>query len=130
MCRCVLTPSMADRLFLIEPGFEDPACSASAPAEDGTLYHCPECLPLEGLIALYPQVFADLDVVRVPYQRPRHDVVEIFGEENQGLPKLLLDDRESTDSDSVAHPSSSVVEGLDAIVKTLCQRYDLPTPHC
>src|SRR6478609_11598719 len=94
MCRCVLTPSMADRLFLIEPGFEDPACSASAPAEDGTLYHCPECLPLEGLIALYPQVFADLDVVRVPYQRPRHDVVAIFGEENQGLHKLLLDDRE------------------------------------
>ena len=79
---------------LIEPGYEDPACSASAPAEDGTLYHCPECLPLEGLIALYPQVFADLDVVRVPYQRPRHDVVAIFGEENQGLPKLLLDDRE------------------------------------
>jgi hypothetical protein len=85
----ILMRSMADRLFLIEPGFEDPDYSQSTP-EGGTLYLCPACLPLEGLIALYSQALAGLDVVRVPFNRPRHDVVAVFGEENQTLPKLLL----------------------------------------
>ena len=121
---------MADRLFLIEPGFEDPACLPPEQAETCTLFVCPECLPLEGLLALYPKALADLDVVRVPFERPRQEVAAIFGEGNQSLPKLLLDHSGAANSGSPTHEKFSVVDGPQAILSALCQRYSVPAPHC
>lgn len=59
-----------DRIFLIEPGFEDPQ-------SPGELFVCPHCNAIEGLLAAFPDRAARLDIQRVPFPRPRVPVIAV-----------------------------------------------------
>jgi hypothetical protein len=70
-----------DRLLLLKPDFMD--------QDQGPCY-CPACATLEGLLGFYPQLRDSLDVVYLDFPRPRAAVIAEIGEENQGLPALVL----------------------------------------
>src|SRR4051812_50017691 len=72
-----------DRLFLLRPGFEDPAFP-------GRRFYCWHCALIEGLLVSFPQLADKLDVERIAWPRPRHAVIALAGEENQSLPLLVL----------------------------------------
>ncbi|MDM9645571.1 DUF3088 domain-containing protein [Rhizobium sp. S163] len=72
-----------DTLFLIAPGFVDPK-------QPGQTFVCPHCNAIEGLLSSFPELSSRIDVHRVPFPRPRRDVIEAVGEENQSLPVLVL----------------------------------------
>jgi len=74
-----------DRLFLLKPGFEDPAYP-------GQLFYCWHCALIEGVLASFPALGDRLDIERVDWQRPRRAVIELAGEDNQNLPLLVLKD--------------------------------------
>ncbi len=70
-------------LFLLEPDFLDPAMGEGP-------WYCPHCAQVEGLLAMYPQLRARLDIRRVGFAKPRTAIVEILGPEVQACPMLVL----------------------------------------
>ena len=69
-------------LFMLNPWYDD---------EQGPFY-CPDCGVVEGFFAYSPGVKDQIKIVLVDYQRPRKNIIEYLGEENQGSPVLVLDD--------------------------------------
>ncbi len=71
-----------DKLFLLKPDFRD---GGNGP------YYCPSCATVEGILAFYPALRATLDIHYLDFPRPRPAVIAELGEQNQGLPVLVLD---------------------------------------
>jgi uncharacterized damage-inducible protein DinB len=75
-------------LFLLEPDFLDPEMGDPAMGEGP--WYCPHCAQVEGLLAMYPQLRARLDIRRVGFAKPRSAIVEFLGPEVQSCPMLVL----------------------------------------
>ncbi len=100
---------MKDTLYLLAPGFEDPA-------HPGKTFYCWHCALMEGVLASFPELAARLEVRRIPWPRPRQDVVRLLGEENQSLPVLVL-------------AEGGFLNDKDAILTALSERHGFPHPH-
>ena len=74
-----------EKLFLLNPNFQDLKV-------DGTeqLYYCPHCAMIEGLLKYYPNLKNFIEIIYVDFQRPRKQIIELIGEENQGCPSLVI----------------------------------------
>ena len=72
---------MKDQLYLLRPGFHN--------AGVGPLY-CGDSLPVEGLLSFFPQLRTLIDVHYLEFPRPRSVLVSALGEQNQGIPVLIL----------------------------------------
>ena len=75
-----------DVLFLLTPGFTDPARDAQ-----GTKYYCPDCAFMEGVLHYHPGLRERLEIRYVSFPRPRREIVSLVGEAHQGCPNLILD---------------------------------------
>ena len=75
---------MKDKLYLIKPDFID---NGQGP------FYCPDSLAVEGMLGFYPQLREQIDVQYVEFQRPREVIIRELGEENQGLPVLIIDEK-------------------------------------
>jgi len=73
-----------DTLFIIKAPFEDAALQGT--------WFCTACATMEGALLANPHWATHIDVKRLPFPRPRHDVITLIGEENQSLPVLVLAD--------------------------------------
>jgi hypothetical protein len=111
-----------DRLFLLRPGFEDPAYP-------GQRFYCWHCALIEGVLASFPQLAAKLDVERIPGPRPRREVVALLGEENQSLPLLVLADGAISPHQTGNHRGRAFIADKDAILSALSERHGFPDPH-
>ncbi|GAA4769583.1 DUF3088 domain-containing protein [Stakelama sediminis] len=98
-----------DRLYLLDREFDD----AVLP---GRSFYCKDCVTVEGLLALFPEQAKALDVIRVPYPRPRAQVVEAIGEENQNLPALVF-------------AGGGFVNEIEALLAALHTRHGFPERH-
>ena len=107
-----------DRLFLLEPGFEDA----------GGAWVCHDCTAMEGYLQQFPHLREALEVVYSPFPRPRAAVVELVGEANQGLPLLVLGD--AFDSPEARdHEGVRFVAESRPIMRYLAARYGSAPPH-
>lgn len=108
---------MKDILFLLRPGFTDPAYP-------GDVFYCWHCALMEGILASFPDLAQKLDVRRIAWPRPRAEVVELTGPENQSLPVLVL-------TSEPVGPSGApqFINDKDEILKALSARYGFPLPH-
>lgn len=70
-----------DILFLLKAGFED---------GPGGAFYCPDCAQISGVLGYFPQLRYQLDIRYVDYPRPRAEIVEVLGAENQSCPVLIL----------------------------------------
>lgn len=100
---------MRDRLYLLEPGFQDPAFP-------GETFYCWHCALLEGVLASFPDLAARLDVHRIAWPRPRRPLIDLLGEAHQSLPVLVLGD-------------GCFLDDKDAILEALSTRHGFPRPH-
>lgn len=108
-----------DQLFLLRPGFHDAL---------GGPWFCPWCARLEGLLAYSPHLSAQLDICRVPFERPRAAVVALLGEAQQACPVLVLDPANQW------HEARKALNGrlflvADEMLPYLAERYGVPRPH-
>jgi hypothetical protein len=101
-------PVIRDRLFLLDHEFADPAFG-------GRLFYCKDCMTIEGLLAAFPDRAAKLDVIHVPWPRPRVEVVAALGDENQNLPSLVWD--------------GGFVNEIEALLAALHTRHGFPERH-
>lgn len=111
-----------DLLLLLEPGFTDPAYP-------GERFVCPHGVPIEGLLASDPERAARLDVRRVPFARPRHDVIAALDEAHQGLPALVLGDEQPAPDDAKALGDKRFVTDTPRILALLAERHGFPKVH-
>ena len=98
-----------DTLFLLEHEFADPALGGER------VFYCKDCITIEGLLAAFPERARDLDVIRVPWPRPRAAVVDAIGAENQNLPALVWD--------------GGFANEIEALLSALHQRHGFPERH-
>ncbi|WP_394202146.1 DUF3088 family protein [Shewanella waksmanii] len=68
----------------------------SMPFEDGpdTTWICSHCAMIEGALLFNPHWQQHVDIQRISFEKPRQDVVDILGEQNQWLPVLILTKQE------------------------------------
>ena len=72
-----------DILFLLKPDFDDTALP-------GPKFICPYCTFFEGMISIFPIIEDYVDIKRIDFERPRHEIVNHIGEANQSCPTLVL----------------------------------------
>jgi hypothetical protein len=109
-----------DKLFLIAPGFSDPK-------HPGVTFVCPSCNSIEGLLAGFPDLALKIDVQRVPFARPRADVIAAVGEDNQALPVLVLAGDAPPDA---KHADGKAFTSETArILELLSERHGFPRLH-
>jgi hypothetical protein len=112
-----------DQLFLLRPDWTD----------QGRDWFCMACAAVEGFLGYYPAVRDRLDIAYLPYERPRHPVVDLLGEAHQNLPVLIL-------AAPFAHPDLREGDLLEAkgrrfatnegpITRYLAARYGVSPPH-
>ena len=115
-------PFPRDRLILLQTKFRDP----DYPGEQ---FYCEDCMLMEGLLKAFPSLNDSLEVVRVPWPRPRQAVVELLGSENQNLPVLVLND------EGIGGPGVRNINGMRfvsdkaAILEVLSIRHAIPMLH-
>ncbi|MFC5066975.1 DUF3088 domain-containing protein [Flaviflagellibacter deserti] len=113
---------MRDRLFLLRPGFEDPAYP-------GQIFFCWHCALIEGVLASFPQLATNLDVERIPWPRPRMEVIRAAGEGNQSLPLLMLAEGEKPPHQTGSFEGRALIADKDAILIALSERHGFPRAH-
>lgn len=111
-----------DKLFLLLPGFEDPAYP-------GQRFYCWHCALMEGVLASFPALAAKVDVERIAFPRPRLPVVALVGEAHQNLPLLVLADDAPGDLATGVHGGVRFVDDKDRILVALSRRHGFPVPH-
>jgi hypothetical protein len=111
-----------DLLLLLEPGFTDPA-------HPGERFVCPHGVAIEGLLAGEPERAVRLDVKRVPFPRPRPDVIEALDEAHQGLPVLVLGDEQPIPDDVQTLGDKRFVTDTKRILALLAERHGFPKVH-
>lgn len=111
-----------DKLFLLRPGFEDPAYP-------GQRFYCWHCALMEGVLASFPELAARLDVERVAWPRPRLPVIELIGEESQSLPLLVLTEKETSPHQTGTYMARAFISEKDKILAALSERHGFPAPH-
>lgn len=111
-----------DILFLLKPGFTDPAL----PGQD---FYCWSCALMEGVLASFPALGANLDVRRIAFPRPREEVIALVGEANQSLPLLVLADDAPAGLPAKNHEGRRFANGNMEILDLLHRRHGFPPPH-
>ena len=111
-----------DLLFLLRPGFEDPAYP-------GRRFYCWHCALMEGVLASFPQLADKLGVERIAWPQPRQAVIALVGAENQSLPLLVLADGATSRHQTGNHRGRAFIADKDAILAALSERHGFPDPH-
>ncbi len=111
-----------DKLFLLRPGFEDPAYP-------GQIFYCWYCALMEGVFASFPDLAARIDVERIAWPRPRRAVIDIVGEEYQSLPLLVLANGERSPHQTGTYEGRAFISDKDKILAALSERHGFPAPH-
>ena len=112
---------MNDVLYLLIPG-EDPAVPGEA-------YFCPPCAMVEGVLVSSPHLGPTIEIRRIAFPRPRTEIVELLGEENQSLPMLLLAEGETSPHQTGTVNGRAFINDRDAILEALAERHGFPRPH-
>lgn len=111
-----------DRLFLLDHDFVDDALP-------GRSFYCKDCITVDGLLTAFPEQAARLDVIRIPYPRPRDAVIEAIGADNQWLPVLVLAGDAPADLATASHDGVHFVNDLNALLHALHVRHGFPEAH-
>jgi glutathione S-transferase len=111
-----------DRLIILKAGFGDPAFP-------GQTFYCWHCALMEGVLASFPELLDRIEVERIAWPRPRHEVIALVGEDNQSLPVLVLADGETSHHQTGTHNGRAFISDKDAILAALAERHGIPVPH-
>jgi hypothetical protein len=94
-------------------------------------YYCPDCAAVEGFLSYSPHIRDKIEIVHVDFPRPRNQVADLLGEENQSCPVLVL----AGDAGAVPGSKTSAVTGRKfindalAICNFLAAAYNGIKPH-
>lgn len=111
-------------LFLLKSEFSDPDHGC-------TPFFCPQCLAIEGLLAMFPKVRQNLEVRHVDFARPR-GALEGFVGDDQSCPQIVLPNGDDAFSSKLSEQGLGEVRRIKepkAVQDYLIVRFGLPNPH-
>ena len=111
-----------DRLYLLDNEFPDPDLP-------GRTFYCRDCITLHGLLAAFPDCGEALEVIRIPYPRPREAVIEILGVEHQWLPVLVFAPEAPVELADAEHGGVHFVTDMKRLLHALHVRHGFPEAH-
>jgi hypothetical protein len=111
-----------DRLFLLSPGFLDPQ-------HPGRFFVCPHCNAIEGLLGSFSGLATQIEVHRLPFEKPRTEIVALLGEQHQSLPVLVFDDDKPVPDDAEVANGKRFIDQPARILQYLAERYGFPHLH-
>ena len=115
------------KLFLLKPDFIDQNRDAH------TRYFCPENALINGIINYYPKLKMLLEIEYIDFERPRKQLVDLVGKENQGCPNLVISKKEVNKNTDVSYFSSFegnlFVNEIPLIEKYLSEKYHIGISH-
>jgi hypothetical protein len=111
-----------DTLILIKPDFLDPGFP-------DTRFYCWHCCLLEGLLVSFPALQTRLNIVRIEWPKPRQEVIQLIGEDNQSLPVLIFADDAPKQYGARHFNGRQFVADKDDILQALSSRHNIPAPH-
>ncbi len=114
---------MRDTLFLIRAPFEDSTHG------EGATWYCHDCAAIEGALLVNAQWLRSIDARRLAYPRPRHELIALIGEENQGMPVLVLGDSSAAPAGAARFGKRAFLADPRAIVRYLAATYGGAGPH-
>ena len=114
--------TMRDHLFLLDPLFADPALP-------GRSFYCRDCITVDGLLAAFPDKGQTLDIIRLPYPRPRPAVIALLGKANQNLPVLVLAEDAPDELADGEYDGVRFVGDLKRLLHALHVRHGFPEAH-
>lgn len=109
-------------LYMLNPWYDTP---------DQGPFYCPDCGVVEGFFIYNPEIREQVDIIHVDFQRPRPEIIEQLGEENQGSPVLVLPD-DSVPFDGIRKSLSTGKPFIDdalSICRYLARTYHGISPH-
>jgi hypothetical protein len=110
-----------DTLFIIRAPFEDPAL-------DGKWF-CASCATMEGALLANPHWATHIEVKRMPFPRPRHEMISLIGEENQSMPALVLADGANVPEGAREYEGRFFLDEPKPIARYLAATYGGAGPH-
>ena len=110
-----------DTLFIIKAPFEDAAL-------DGTWF-CASCATMEGALLANPHWATHIEVKRMPFPRPRHEMIVLIGEANQSMPVLVLADGSTPPADAKEFEGRYFLDEPKPITRYLAATYGGAGPH-
>lgn len=111
-----------DTLILIKPDFLDPAFPDKR-------FYCWHCALIEGVLVGFPALQTRINIVRIEWPRPRQEVIQLIGEENQSLPVLIFADDAPEQYGARHYNGRQFVADKDDILQALASRHHIPVPH-
>jgi hypothetical protein len=111
---------MTDRLFLLNPDWHD---------DQGGPWFCPAGAFIEGVLAFYPALKGQLEIVPINHARPRPPVMDLVGEEHQSCPILVLDGAFDWPDAETSKSTGRRFLQDHAIAPYLAARYGIGRPH-
>ncbi|MEP3347387.1 MAG: DUF3088 family protein [Litoreibacter sp.] len=111
-------------LYLLKPKFKDPI-------HGNADFFCPQCVPIEGLLTMFPDMCQNLDIRYVDFARPRGEMGIYVGDE-QSCPQLILPNGDDTHSVKLSHEGLGKVRRIEDPKDVHCYliaRFGLPKPH-
>ena len=111
-----------DTLFLLEPGFADPAYP-------GKRFYCWHCALMEGVLASFPDLAARIEVRRIAFARPRAEVVALLGPGDDSVPLLILAADAPAGLTAERRGKVRFIQDKEAILDMLSRRHGFPVPH-
>ncbi|SDQ75873.1 DUF3088 family protein [Flagellimonas zhangzhouensis] len=115
------------KLFLLKPDFSDKNMDENAK------FYCPSCAQILGVITYYPVLKEKLDIIYIDFKRPRKEIVDLVGEENQGCPNLIFEKDELSDLDDLDYLESYgefyFQNKAPLIAEFLAEKYGIGVPH-
>lgn len=116
------------KLFLLSPNFPDKNLSET------TVYFCPDCAMIEGVLSYYPELKQKVEIIYVDFEVPRQPIVDLVGEGFQGCPILIIHKDDMTEEDhSLAEFRISgdynFLYKNTTIARYLAKKHNLGLPH-
>lgn len=115
------------KLFLLYPDFTDDRLEPK-----GQNYYCPHCAMIEGVLAYYPEIAQKLEIIHVDFPRPRKQIIELLGEENQGCPCLVIPEGHEKEVDTSyfqTYKDKIFINNKMLIARYFADKFKVGLPH-
>lgn len=96
------------------------------------LFYCPYCMQVEGMLSAYPQLREELEIIYVDFEKPRGQLADFSGQENQSCPQLIFaegDDARSSQWTVTARNGARRIDQTADIMQYLSEHFALPQRH-
>lgn len=109
-------------LFLLKNGFLD---------NNYGPFYCPDTAAVEGFLKFNPEIENQITVKRINFEKPRQEVIDLLGEENQGCPVLVIEGETKLETQVQVSEKTgkAFINDIESLCDVLAIEFNGTRPH-